>query len=1074
MGQIIDRTGNAGPGLMRGQPRRRLPWAALWAGIGAVLFNAWAVAQTPAEHLMALVESQDLDKIAAYLAQPGVNINDRPDEIKTLLDFAAERNEVSVVTYLLDHGADINTKGRSGEDRITNRPATITPLARAANFNALDVMRLLIQRGAEVNTPIQGFSPLFLAAARGNRDAVDLLVEHGADVNHKFAYSQTPMNAAIEGGYVEIALYLHAKGATFLPGDVIKAARTDSLALVNLTLGPDSSPPQDLLNAALAAAAANTKVAEATRQQMLTQLMAHGANPATPQNGLSTGVLPEAASAETATFLLDHGANALANRDGYELAADIGCHWFAVQRDPLPLYRMLVARGLDFKPPLQRANNPVGCAATAGNLDAIDYLIANGADVAHPDLSGRAPIFEAKTKAVVDDLVKHGASLEQTLQGWQPDGSLRPHPGVTPLQEAMSASEWDRVLFLISMGADVQAQGDTLLSEAAIGGQLRVLDALLARGPNIKARSTIAQLDTALLALLAVVRSGSTPMIVALLDRGAEVNTVDAMGRTPLFKAVEARDMASVRVLLARGADPDLADRSGITPLIASRTDELRGLLSGRAPPSVTDGTSAQDVRDCAEALVHLTVTTPVAEVATASKPREPGEDWEYFDSDTGAATDVTVNGRPYLLARSTNTGYLARIDSDGVERVVCEYGSKGPAGELRRLSEYERLQARALRDDTSVSQESLKLQGLRGAMALLQMSRRPQAPVPLSVMSEDTVLADAIRGHRDDLLAYYLDQGIDANLVRRNLPAADSNLSSEPSQPALFLAVTQGSEAAVDLLLVHGANPDAREPPPPGYPEGEGTPAIAAAVMKRDPTVVADLLAHGASPDIPTGPVPASGDGIYRVFHNVLGGELNQWAADRLFKNPRSGPNVLANAEVMFRHGAAVDPWLNGMLSNLGIWAQGAHLSLPESFKKGAGIIPDSQQVRETAAAIQSTAPEVADLMMLGLRYRDAPLCNEATASTELQYCLPNSLRSANAELNTRYEKLLATHGTNVPGARQEQRAWLARRNESCHLHEPGGITQAGWLAYVLSDPARAQCVLAQTRTRVAQLSGN
>jgi hypothetical protein len=51
--------------------------------------TAWA--ETPAEQLMALVGSQDLDKISAYLAQPGVGINDRPGNVKTLLDFAAEK-----------------------------------------------------------------------------------------------------------------------------------------------------------------------------------------------------------------------------------------------------------------------------------------------------------------------------------------------------------------------------------------------------------------------------------------------------------------------------------------------------------------------------------------------------------------------------------------------------------------------------------------------------------------------------------------------------------------------------------------------------------------------------------------------------------------------------------------------------------------------------------------------------------------------------------------------------------------------------------------------------------------------
>lgn len=67
-----------------------------------------ARAETPAEHLMAIVDSDDLDKIAAYLAQPGVGINDRPGNVKTMLDFAADKNLVRVAQYLIDHGADVS------------------------------------------------------------------------------------------------------------------------------------------------------------------------------------------------------------------------------------------------------------------------------------------------------------------------------------------------------------------------------------------------------------------------------------------------------------------------------------------------------------------------------------------------------------------------------------------------------------------------------------------------------------------------------------------------------------------------------------------------------------------------------------------------------------------------------------------------------------------------------------------------------------------------------------------------------------------------------------------------------
>jgi uncharacterized protein YecT (DUF1311 family) len=94
----------------------------------------------------------------------------------------------------------------------------------------------------------------------------------------------------------------------------------------------------------------------------------------------------------------------------------------------------------------------------------------------------------------------------------------------------------------------------------------------------------------------------------------------------------------------------------------------------------------------------------------------------------------------------------------------------------------------------------------------------------------------------------------------------------------------------------------------------------------------------------------------------------------------------------------------------------------------------------------IRASPPPVAGLLDVTLRYRDAPPCDASTASEELQYCLPKSLHSA-------------------------QRNWIRQRDKSCGVEEITRATEAGWLAYVLSDIAKAQCVLQHTRERVTAL---
>ena len=58
----------------------------------------------------------------------------------TPLHFAAEKNSLEVARLLIEHGADVNAKD-----------SVFTPLDMAAEFNSIDVARLLIEQGANTN-----------------------------------------------------------------------------------------------------------------------------------------------------------------------------------------------------------------------------------------------------------------------------------------------------------------------------------------------------------------------------------------------------------------------------------------------------------------------------------------------------------------------------------------------------------------------------------------------------------------------------------------------------------------------------------------------------------------------------------------------------------------------------------------------------------------------------------------------------------------------------------------------------------------------------------------------------------
>ena len=104
---------------------------------------------------------------------------------------------------LLDRGADIN-------DREGNFEAT--PLQRAADNGHLKTVKLLLDRGAEINTvDNRGFSALSIASQPqsfgnvGNGELIEFLVAHGADLQVRNAHGQTPLEYAEVRGWKEIA-----------------------------------------------------------------------------------------------------------------------------------------------------------------------------------------------------------------------------------------------------------------------------------------------------------------------------------------------------------------------------------------------------------------------------------------------------------------------------------------------------------------------------------------------------------------------------------------------------------------------------------------------------------------------------------------------------------------------------------------------------------------------------------------------------------------------------------------------------------------------------------------------------
>jgi len=103
-------------------------------------------------------------------------------------------NNVTTVTRLLDYGVIINPSNEDEE----------TPLTYAVMTNQIDMLYLLLSRGANPDSATNGQTALATAAFKGQIDFVRALLEHNAEVDKPDPQGITPLMYSVYGGQSEV------------------------------------------------------------------------------------------------------------------------------------------------------------------------------------------------------------------------------------------------------------------------------------------------------------------------------------------------------------------------------------------------------------------------------------------------------------------------------------------------------------------------------------------------------------------------------------------------------------------------------------------------------------------------------------------------------------------------------------------------------------------------------------------------------------------------------------------------------------------------------------------------------
>jgi ankyrin repeat protein len=409
----------------------------------------------------------ELRRAGAGKPDPGIEAKRR---LNTGLALAAAKGDAAEVERLLAQGADVNG----------NAYLLDSPLKAAALRGKLDMMRLLVSKGAKVDPP--GEPLIFQLLMHDQRDAAKLLIELGTDVNRSWE-RDTPLGLAARSGFADVVKALlerkadpHAKSkmggpveqttllnlaamsgdlATFeavrphFPDLKVTDARGRTAlhavartfvfskgkdqpaivdALLNAGLDPHAKMQKDEMSADLgvpvdtplriaAASYGGAAVVDALVERVKY-------DPAELTFALRLGV--RTCPASVLQKLLDRGAD----------AKEPGTLYAAAARRNVDAVRLLLERGADPNDSVKSTGRTALHAAVAsGPVELVDLLLTRGADASRKDAEGKDALALARIR------VEKGREPTRKDQPYQSEFDGAPDAGKQILERVERASK---------------------------------------------------------------------------------------------------------------------------------------------------------------------------------------------------------------------------------------------------------------------------------------------------------------------------------------------------------------------------------------------------------------------------------------------------------------------------------------------------------------------------------------------------------------------------------------------------------------------------------------------------------
>ena len=286
--------------------------------------------------------------------------------------------QYTIVVALLRGDRQFAIDGLARDPSLANFEDTChrRPISIAAEKDDLEMVRLLLQHGADPNLPEEGAPrghALWTAVYHRRREMARVLVEHGADPNAMVESSGTPIGHARKDP--ELLALLRAHGGRVESSDRERLQQLigdGDVAAADRWLSEHPSLVSD--DAAFWTEGLLASPANAGDHAMLEMLIRHGAR---VPNVTKWGRFYYFKHTDTAAFLLQHGMDP--NHMNWHYTTLL--HHVASDGD-IPKARLLLDHGATIDAiDEEYRSTPLGMAARWGRKDMVDFLLERGADL---------------------------------------------------------------------------------------------------------------------------------------------------------------------------------------------------------------------------------------------------------------------------------------------------------------------------------------------------------------------------------------------------------------------------------------------------------------------------------------------------------------------------------------------------------------------------------------------------------------------------------------------------------------------------------------------------------------------